>query len=226
MSKHHICSPKPCPPDDYRPPHDDCYKPPFEGCMNPPINACDCHSKHTTKYFHLPLWRANDVTSWLYGINSAMMRIDDLFHMFALRTSIDGSSDELADAVNKLEKRVECLQADNTKNLETIANLSKVITDMISTGNIRDDKIKHIQDNSRYTRLLIEGNGTAISNLKEKINMLEVKVIKLEGEEEPGEEENGGENNDTNTGGTGNNNNSDSDSVLDSDNNGGEEVDG
>lgn len=180
MSKHHIL-----PPCDIRPPHDDCYDP----CSPIPCPPDDCfphyHHNHftancgETKYYKLPLWKANTTTSWMYGINKAMMQIDFLFHQFALRTAINGSTDELQNLVEKLELEVECLNSQVSKNIQEIAELSKVVADSLATDEVRDEKLRRYSTELRNLAIRISSVETSSGNSDEKIKSLEDAVNSL-----------------------------------------------
>lgn len=205
MSKHNVL-----PPCDVRPPHDDCYNPCFPAPC-PPLDDCFPHHHHEhfhancgeTKYYKLPLWKANTTTSWMYGINKAMMQIDFLFHQFALRTAINGSTDELQALVEKLELEVECLRGDVSKNVTTLAELSKVIADTLAADEVRDEKLRRLNTelknlSLRVSGLETQGSGSAdeIALLKDAIDALTIRVTDLENPDNGGT---GGD--DTGTGG-------------------------
>lgn len=182
MSKHYV---KPCcPPCDIRPPHDDCFEP-CPPC--PPLDDCFPHHHHhhfdsscgETKYYKLPLWKANTVTSWLYGINKAMMQIDFLFHQFALRTAINGSTDELQNLVEKLELDVDCLNSQVSKSIQEIAELSKVLADSLATDEVRDEKLRRYSTELRNLTIRISSVEASSGNSAEDIKLLEDAVESL-----------------------------------------------
>lgn len=115
---------------------------------NYPTGCGKCeHRPHCTPYYHLPMWRANDVTSWMYGINKAMVEIDKLFHDFALRTGVDGVPQDTIDKVVELEKQLESVKTDLQKDLKSVSELSTVIANLLAQDNIVQDKLKILNRN-------------------------------------------------------------------------------
>lgn len=224
MSKHEICTPCFPPHDDCNrpcvPPHDDCNRPcvPPNHICNGDCGSCDHTSscKHfggkVTKHFHLPLWKANTVTSWLYGINKAMIQIDELFHMFALRTSIDGTPDELSNQVILLEKKVKALSKDVCDNTSTLADMTKVIANILADNEIENQKYKILREELSTIKLRLDNLTLSGGNSDEKLKEVEVRLNSLSDRidalenagdapgtgdtgDTPGTGENGGDNN-------------------------------
>lgn len=180
MGKHEHPPVPPCPPVTHCMPLPPC-PPPVFGCPS------DCCPPKTTKYYHLPLWRANDTTSWLYGLNNAFMQIDALFHQFALRTGICGSADELSETVEKLEMVVECLQGDNCKTLKDLSELTKVVADSLANQELLNEKLSVLQKQVTNVGLRVQNLETAgaassneLNELKDQLTILSQRVTDLE----------------------------------------------
>ena len=120
----------------------------------PPISfpmPPSCNGTYVTKYYGLPLWRANDVTSWMVGLNSAMEKIDMLFHNFALRTGIDGQPTDLTLAVTSLETNMKQLLNWQGNQLKDMAQTTKVVADILGSIDLINEKIRLL--NFNYSNL-------------------------------------------------------------------------
>lgn len=106
------------------------------GCYKPPT-PCPPKSPLTTENYHLPLYRASDVTSWLIQFNNAMIDIDKIMHSLALRTNtVPEVSEELISTVEKLESEVQELQLTSDELVTSNGNLAaQVATAMQSLAN-------------------------------------------------------------------------------------------
>lgn len=88
----------------------------------PPCPPCHPfpHGMKGTENYQLPQWDAQTVTSWMTQLNYAMFRIDQVMHGLALRTGIDGVSEELIKDVEKLNEeynKIACKLAEVNNNL-------------------------------------------------------------------------------------------------------------
>lgn len=163
---HHHHHHNPCIPDFEHHPHD--YKP------------------YVTKYFGFPLWRANDTTSWLTGINKAMIEIDEALHQFALRTGVDGLPDETIEAVSRLEKTVENLALENEKNVRTLSEMTKVTANILAEIELINTKLRVLNTNYANvdTRLKSvetgsSGNESQVEKLLENVTAISDKLSSL-----------------------------------------------
>lgn len=114
------------------------------GCVGSGDHTCGPFPPSTgccTEYYHLPLWKANTVTSWLWGINSAMVKIDSLFHDFALRTKLEDSDFEIVDEVNGLGDRVETLEDNLGSAYSDLANLTGQISSVVAQIELCNNKL-------------------------------------------------------------------------------------
>lgn len=110
--------------------------------------------------YKLPLWKGEDVTSWLTQMNYAMNTLDDTLHAFALRTSITG------DVPEELIRQLEA----NSAYIEKIKPIIVQVQTDINTIN------QHLNDNTEDITIL----QTAVSNLKANYAILDQKVHALE----------------------------------------------
>ena len=134
-----------------------------------PTGCCDCDEckPFSTKYYHLPLWKANDVTSWMLGLNKAMTEIDQLFHDFALRTGIEGVPDDLVETVQKLQASVDCLEEFRVKTIEDLASTTKVVSDMLGNIDLINEKLRGLafdQSNTNTRVKVIEQELVVVKN--------------------------------------------------------------
>jgi len=145
-------------------------------CPALPRRPFDCghckHKPHGTQYYDLPLWKANDVTSWMVGINGAMIKIDCLFHQFALRTGIDGIPEEIADAVSKLQCSVNALEEWQKVAIKDMAGTTKVVADTLASLDLINEKIRQL--NFNYGNLDVR-----VKSLESGDNDISAQITKL-----------------------------------------------
>lgn len=192
------------------PPLPDCdcpslpYPCPPSNCV--PVDPCDpCYStRHVTQYYHLPLWRANDVVSWLVGLNGAMKQIDALFHDFALRTGIDGEPTDLIRQVAELKTNQDNLLEWQTIAIKDMAATTKVVSDVLANFDLVNEKIRTLNFNYsnldvrvRQIEQKLEESGTGIAKILESIMELKNRTDTLEEQVENilNPDSDGGENN-------------------------------
>ena len=153
----------------------------------PPTCNCGNTGDYVTKYFGLPLWRANDVTSWLVGINKAMEKIDLLFHNFALRTGIDGQPNDLTLSVTQLENSVSELKAWQKQAMTDMANLTQVVSNIMSQSNVMGKKIELINVNMSNLDVRMKsveiGNGnneSQVNKILETVTSMSTQIEELQ----------------------------------------------
>lgn len=168
--------------------HDNC-----EMCPAFPKKPHDCGDcelcepkPKTTKFYHLPLWRANDITSWMVGLNSAMMKIDELFHQFALRTGIDSAPEELVTQVETLTRSVDALLEWQEKASNDITGTNKIVTGVLGQLDIINEKIRQLNFNysNLDTRMLTvetsqNNAATQTDKLVENVDALTTTIAEL-----------------------------------------------
>lgn len=154
-----------------------------------------------TVNYQLPQWSAQTATSWLTQLNYAMYRIDQIIHMLALRTAIDGVSEDLINDVEKLNIAAEAtstkLSELNNANYDIKAQLVSLQTDVtnlatqiqtlttnlvnvdtrLSTAeskliNVEATLVK-IQENLNTVVSTVESHTTTLTELEERIAALE-----------------------------------------------------
>lgn len=130
------------------------------------------HKPAGTKYYHLPMWKENDVTSWMYGLNTAMMMIDDLFHHFSLRTGIDGIPEDLLNLVSGLEASVGALRRHNENLTKDVADSTKVLANVLASMELINNKIQQL--NFNYSNV-----DTRLKSAELKTNDFESQVNKI-----------------------------------------------
>lgn len=149
---------------------------------------CECCEPRpkTTKFYHLPLWRANDITSWMVGLNSAMMKIDELFHQFALRTGIDSAPEELVTQVETLTRSVDALLEWQEKASNDITGTNKIVTGVLGQLDIINEKIRQLNFNysNLDTRMLTvetsqNNAATQTDKLVENVDALTTTIAEL-----------------------------------------------
>lgn len=147
-----------------------------------PSGCCGCDDcrPYSTKYYHLPLWRANDVTSWLVGINKAMVDIDQLFHDFALRTGIEGVPDDVVTTVQQLQASVDCLEDFRRSTIEDLAATTKVVSDALGSIDLVNEKLRGLGFAQSNTEVRIKGIEQELSDIKDNITTLFSRVEKLD----------------------------------------------
>ena len=164
------------------PPHD---RPPVPPCPPKPYPPCPpcpppCPPRPVTTYstpnYHLPQWKASDVTSWLTQMNMAMMQIDTALHKLALSTGVDGVPQELIEQITKLEEAVTLLEnmytaVDNrTENLnQLVTNINTIIANLQTTMQTLTTNFVNLD--TRFTTVELQAN-----NAVEKVNKMEVNL--------------------------------------------------
>lgn len=138
------------------------------------------HKPHTTKYFGLPMWKANDVTSWLYGMNKAMIEIDKLFHDFALRTGIDGVPEELVTNVTNIENSIAILENQMRKNIGDIAETTKIVANTLANIEVIENKIKNLNFNYSNIDLRLASTENTSASVQAEVNKLAENMSILE----------------------------------------------
>lgn len=139
-----------------------------------PSGCCGCEEckPYSTKYYHLPLWKANDVTSWMLGLNKAMTDIDQLFHDFALRTGIEGVPDDLVETVQKLQSSVDCLEKFRIQTIEDLASTTKVVSDMLGNIDLINEKLRGLAFDQSNTNTRVKGIEQELVVVKNDIKEL------------------------------------------------------
>ena len=139
-----------------------------------PSGCCGCEEckPFSTKYYHLPLWRANDVTSWMVGLNKAMTDIDQLFHDFALRTGTEGEPSDLVETVQALQASVDCLEKFRVKTIEDLAATTKVVSDMLGNIDLINQKIRGLEFDQSNTNVRVKGIEQQLVDIKNDIKEL------------------------------------------------------
>ena len=164
------------------PPHD---RPPVPPCPPKPYPPCPpcpppCPPRPVTTYstpnYHLPQWKASDITSWLVQMNMAMMQIDTALHKLALSTGVDGVPQDLIDQITKLEEAVTLLEnmytaVDNrTENLnQLVTNINTIIANLQTTMQTLTTNFVNLD--TRFTTVELQA-----SNAVEKANKMEVNL--------------------------------------------------
>lgn len=164
------------------PPHD---RPPVPPCPSKPYPPCPpcpppCPPRPVTTYstpnYHLPQWKASDITSWLVQMNMAMMQIDTALHKLALATGVDGVPQELIEQITKLEEAVTLLEnmytaVDNrTENLnQLVTNINTIIANLQTTMQTLTTNFVNLD--TRFTTVELQA-----SNAVEKVNKMEVNL--------------------------------------------------
>lgn len=146
------------------------------GCCKPPT-PCPPKSPLTTENYHLPLYRASDVTSWLIQFNNAMIDIDKIMHSLALRTNtVPEVSEELISTVEKLESEVQELQLTSGELVTSNGNLAaQVATAMQSLANA-NQSIQTLMLNTTNLDTRMGTVETNVQNLQTNFTKLQENV--------------------------------------------------
>lgn len=142
----------------------------------------------TTPNYHLLMYRANDVTSWLINYNTTMMTIDKIMHSLALRTeAVTAVPEDLIETVEKLEEEVAALKSSTAELIISNGNLSTQVSNaMESLANVQQS-VQSLIINTTALDTRMTTVETAVQNLQtnlakmvENVNVLATRI----GEEE------------------------------------------
>lgn len=127
----------------------------------------------TTPNYHLPLWKAGDITSWLVQVNGAMMAIDTALHKLALQTGIDGMPDEAIATLARVEELVNTLHTEVTVMTQDISDIRSQIANYETQLTTVQTDIRTLFTN--YTNV-----DTRIKTLESTIQLTNNEVTKVQ----------------------------------------------
>lgn len=169
-----------------------CGKPENEctcGCCRPcpGTNPCVDMPRMSTPNYHLLLYRASDVTSWLIDYNNTMCTIDKVLHGLALRTNtIDEIPQELVDAVEQLETDVAGLKQDvcnltaDGQNMSTqVANMQTAITNLQQAVQTLTFNTTNLDTRMTTAETAIQAVQNSLTKITENVNTLVTEVAGL-----------------------------------------------
>lgn len=174
-----------------------CPPPPMPPCPPPIVPDMP---KGTINY-QLPQWSAQTATSWLTQLNYAMYRIDQIIHMLALRTAVDGVPEDIINDVAKLNSTVETMSIKlselNNAQYDTKAQMASLQTEVTNLAtqvqtlttnlvnvdtrlstveskliNVEATLVK-IQENLNTVVSAVETHNTTLADLEERVKALE-----------------------------------------------------
>lgn len=165
MTELNFCPANPCYPIDQCDPCNKC-----DYCD--PCDPCNTCNPYVTRFYKLPLWKANDVTSWMTGLNGAMIMIDQLFHDFSLRTGIEGVPDEVVETVQQLQESVNCLEQFRLKTIEDLSSTTKIVSDILGNIDLINQKIRGLEFNQSSASVRIKGIEQQLVDINSDIDSL------------------------------------------------------
>ena len=124
---------------------------------------CGCEQL-VTKYYGLPLWQANQVTSWLVGINTAMERIDKVLHDFALRTGINGEPADYILQVQDNTANIKQLLQWQITAIKDLSQLTSVTSQCLANLELMQQKVNNLNFNYNNVDVRLQSVENTVGN--------------------------------------------------------------